>query len=733
MSVMPPVDDLIAALSPEAGRWLRPVVIEGIEVSQGIQTYRSARHLLRPEHHYPDNALTLVAARAAWVRVYVTARFVDVPDVRATAVLRRRSLLGWEDVVELARRGPVSLTIPARQRYAERRQSTWRTLNFFIPAALMLGPISVRVEVTAPGMDPIVDHIAVDASLHQELRIRAIPIRYTGPGVQPPLAAPLEAPTLADLSSSLAHTLRWFPVAQTPQLSLTAPVELAEPLTGTMSEGQCPLSWRTLLDVLHRARALDGQRPGTMYYGLLPIGVPWTDTTGCGGPGMAAGFVGDGAAMAHELGHACGLGHAPCGLPNDDNTWVGYPDYPPYDVAGSPSRASIGEYGLDVNTGDVIDPAWGKDLQSYCGPQWMSVHHHLRLIRHPLLNPSYRSYGVDRPRFVEVGSYRKDRDLPYPSPLRRVPDLRERIVISGDVTHGTVTIRTLHRVASSDPAEGRTVPGLRAQVLDADGAVLRERAVRQVVRTSCGAGCASTSSASGCGCAGDANSLDDPQATGSFAVVLDAGEFDAEIRIVRDEDVVAERLAEGKPPWVAFFAEMDGDRMILQWDPARDDHEVAAQWSDDGEHWQVLAPQLTQGRADLSCALLPARPVQVRLAISDGWFTTLTESVQVDPPGRDPELTIVFPLDGSVLAADTQLRLWGFGVDDQGHPVPDDQLTWLLDDVEVGMGAEVVLPQTPTLGHHHVVLEHRGVAGAGTDAGSCRVSANVQVIEELPL
>src|SRR6266508_2368224 len=45
--------------------------IQGIEVTQAIQYYRSDMHLTDPLDRAPDNSARLVANKPAWVRVYV--------------------------------------------------------------------------------------------------------------------------------------------------------------------------------------------------------------------------------------------------------------------------------------------------------------------------------------------------------------------------------------------------------------------------------------------------------------------------------------------------------------------------------------------------------------------------------------------------------------------------------------------------------------------------------------
>jgi hypothetical protein len=83
---------------------------------------------------------------------------------------------------------------------------------------------------------------------------------------------------------------------------------------------------------------------------------------GCGGGGVGAYFVGDGQAMAHEIGHALGRGHAPNPGGADWGPGNPDPDYPDYDdyITGS-----IGEYGFDMHDNKVYKPNSILDTMTY--------------------------------------------------------------------------------------------------------------------------------------------------------------------------------------------------------------------------------------------------------------------------------------------------------------------------------------------------------------------------------
>ena len=77
---------------------------------------------------------------------------------------------------------------------------------------------------------------------------------------------------------------------------------------------------------------------------------------------VGVGFAGQLAAntMAHEIGHAHGRRHAPCG-----GTQGADPGFP-Y------TGGKIGEWGYDIFAKKLIAPAKGTDIMGYCANQWVS-------------------------------------------------------------------------------------------------------------------------------------------------------------------------------------------------------------------------------------------------------------------------------------------------------------------------------------------------------------------------
>jgi hypothetical protein len=70
--------------------------------------------------------------------------------------------------------------------------------------------------------------------------------------------------------------------------------------------------------------------------------------------------------VAHELGHALGRDHAPCGIDDPHDVDRGWPS----DAAHR--NAGLGVYGYDFDSQRLIQPRQAKDVMSYCQPVWIA-------------------------------------------------------------------------------------------------------------------------------------------------------------------------------------------------------------------------------------------------------------------------------------------------------------------------------------------------------------------------
>jgi hypothetical protein len=152
-------------------------------------------------------------------------------------------------------------------------------------------------------------------------------------------------------------------------------------------------NWDQLLNSLTQKRNADKVAPDVYYFGVFIPNASFQSF--CGGGcvaglsnlsqnvqdawarasislGYAGQFAeGTGYTIAHEVGHAHGRNHAPCGGAQGVD-----PQFP--DPTGG-----IGVWGYDIDTATLIDPAPGtgatKDIMGYCDPKWISNYNYKAL------------------------------------------------------------------------------------------------------------------------------------------------------------------------------------------------------------------------------------------------------------------------------------------------------------------------------------------------------------------
>jgi Peptidase M66 len=141
--------------------------------------------------------------------------------------------------------------------------------------------------------------------------------------------------------------------------------------------------WDPALDEIYAQRAKAAPNHDVFYYGMMAPSATYGTfcANGCtlglsnvagpdevewrGAIGVTVFPDGSGAkdawdTLAHELGHAMGREHAPCGVDDPD------PDYPYINATMG------GIYGYDFDLMRLVKPKPSKDVMSYCSPVWIS-------------------------------------------------------------------------------------------------------------------------------------------------------------------------------------------------------------------------------------------------------------------------------------------------------------------------------------------------------------------------
>jgi hypothetical protein len=160
----------------------------------------------------------------------------------------------------------------------------------------------------------------------------------------------------ANKDALLVKTVKIHPIS-----SYSADVHATYTTTAlAVTGGNANGAWESILSEMAALRVAEGSPRN--YFGIVKtsytsgiVGISYI------GGGASVGYDGSTAIeiISHELGHAWGRSHAPCGI-----TGATDPGYP-Y------SSGNIGVYGFDVQTNTLYPPATAE-VMSYCHPQWIS-------------------------------------------------------------------------------------------------------------------------------------------------------------------------------------------------------------------------------------------------------------------------------------------------------------------------------------------------------------------------
>ena len=252
------------------------------------------------------------------------------------------------------------------------------TINVPIPGEAMTG-VGYRVELLQPKEVTSGDN---DAAAYPPrdappgllplqsagpLRLVVVPVRYDADGSG-------RLPDTSESQLALLHDsfFATYPVPGV-EIRVTDPLPSSTPVSGVDING-----WSLLLDEVQSYRAQSNAAPDEYYLGVFMA----SDTFGqfCSGgcvtglsnlaesPGdafarssIALGFPGQASVdtAVHEVGHAHGRHHAPCGGAGNPD-----PSFPQSD-------GSIGEWGYDLVKGTLVDPQVA-DFMGYCEPVWLA-------------------------------------------------------------------------------------------------------------------------------------------------------------------------------------------------------------------------------------------------------------------------------------------------------------------------------------------------------------------------
>lgn len=684
--------------------------VDGMEITQAIQFYNSAAHLTDPTDRGLDNSARLVSQKSAWLRVYLRSGQAptfgggQLGNVGGNLTVRQFSSGRWNVVGTIAAANAPVIAEASYSGYEVERNNINASLNFIIPATLMTGLLRLSVDVSSPdaciGGDAS-GSLEVDASLQQTLQIAAVRVGYNGPNAAGTGNVTFAPPTAAAVATEAGFSMIVYPLSNTPTIRTINTVNATRPLTGTVAAGGCDSNWGPILNQVANARTNDGNQPGWIYYGFVTNSIPITHgNVGCASGGNGAGMMGGGGTLAHEIGHQVGLPHAPCGAVGSRNS--AYPLYEPYDTGVTSvdangntvwADASIGEYGMNINTGNIFNPNpgrtnTGKDLMSYCGAGWVSLFTHNFMINNTGFTPITLASGA-LSNAGATGASNSDN-----------PNMRSLITLLGSVdTKRSVNVSGVSRLKGCPPTMSGERTAYAAQLLDADGEIASSAPIFTIPghlgAGECG-GCSSNES----------SSFD-------FISVLPDTCEGSVLRIVLGEETVWERKRpklKTRLKSVKASASKAG-KITVEWkykSKPPQNADVWLRWSDDDwQTWHGLATGLSGTKAHLPAEDIDAPKLSIEVVVNDGYYSVCKRSNVIRLPQHKPKLAIIHPVDGDSFSALHPLHLWGAEIHPQETAGKTNKCIWQIDGKEVGQGLDIWI-EGPKPGKHKIKLTRTG-------------------------
>jgi hypothetical protein len=351
--------------STPATSLLEGVAVTGIAVFQGVKIDlldAKGAWIAPGKRNAP-----VVAGRTAVIRAYVT----PAAGWAAQSVTAELRLLGSGAKTPVLRAtravaGPSSDAAPAT------------AFDFDVPGEAMAADVTFQVSLTGDGAVSTTGDsdarfprdgsaLALGARASGKLRVVVVPVKYDADG----------SGRVPDTSAAQLERYRRVFVSRYPTSDVE--VTVRQPLSWTTPIARNGSGFSTVLRAITQLRQDDRAPSDVYYYGALAPAASFGQfcssscvlglsavvddaSTSLLRASVGVGYGNDESAStaAHEIGHAHGREHAPCGGAQGTDPAFPY------------SGGGIGVWGYDILSKTFLSPSKGKDMMGYCPNEWVS-------------------------------------------------------------------------------------------------------------------------------------------------------------------------------------------------------------------------------------------------------------------------------------------------------------------------------------------------------------------------
>jgi hypothetical protein len=347
-------------VGPEVSPFVSGLDLVKVTLTQGVDI------VLMEDGESPEGIQApILRKRDATVRLFVEPRD-DWSDRKVQGVLKLTNNDGQELFT-------TTRSIKEKSKQGELRT----TLNIDIPGEYITPSMTFEVELhekeeDGPGGGIAEDvtwaatNLDLEATDHVEIVL--FPVRYNADG----------SGRLPDTSETQLARMHDFFYAMYPVNGVT--ISVASPIDWNRTISANGSGWGDLLNEIADRRDDANVDPNTYYYGIFSpaaslgqfcgygcvlglSNLAWGTSQDWYKSSIGLGFPGQSTVdtMVHEVGHAHGREHAPCGLGGQSSDR----DYPYGD-------AQLGTWGYHMIEEELYKPADYRDMMSYCSPIWVS-------------------------------------------------------------------------------------------------------------------------------------------------------------------------------------------------------------------------------------------------------------------------------------------------------------------------------------------------------------------------